>query len=86
MPQVFCIFRASNPTRLIAKGIIDPPGEISEEAKKIIAKHFGFALEPDVAFQTTGYGANPNSLPKPDFSLEGSKFWLYGEHNTLPIF
>ena len=78
MAQVFTIRRKSDPLRLIAKFIVNESGDLPEPIKELIADRLGFTLSPDILFEPTGYGENPNLLPPPDFKLkDGREIWLY---------
>jgi len=88
VPQVFTIRRVSDPTRLVAKFIASEPGDISDAEKEQISSRLQFILLPDVLFEPTSYGVNRNLIGRePDFRTpNGREFWLYREHEQVPIF
>jgi hypothetical protein len=88
VPQVFTIRRISDPTRLVAKFIASKPGDISDAEKEQILSGLHFTLSPDVLFEPTSYGVNRNLIGRePDFRTpNGREFWLYREHEQVPIF
>jgi hypothetical protein len=88
VPQVFTIQRTSDPSRLVAKFIASEPGEISDAEKEQILSRLHFTLSPDFLFEPTSYGVNRNLIGRePDFRTpNGREFWLYREHEQVPIF
>ena len=88
MPHVFTIRRLSDPTRLVAKFIASDPGDISNEEKERIAFYLRLTPSPDLLFEPTSYSANRNLIGRePDFRMQsGREFWLYREHEQVPIF
>ena len=87
VPQVFTIQRTSDPSRLVAK-FISEPGDISDAEKEQILAGLHFTLSPDFLFEPTSYGVNRNLIGRePDFRTpNGREFWLYREHEQVPIF
>jgi hypothetical protein len=88
MPQVFTIRRISDPTRLVAKFIASEPGDISYAEKEQISSRLFFTLSSDFLFEPTSYGVSRNLIGRePDFRTpNGREFWLYREHEQLPVF
>ena len=78
----------SDPTRLVAKFIASEPGDLSDAEKELISSLLHFALSPDFLFEPTSYGVNRNQIGRePDFRTpDGREFWLYREHEQVPIF
>ena len=87
MPQVFTIRRISDPTRLVAKFIAEP-GDLADTEKEQISSLLHLTLSPDFLFEPTSYRVNRNLIGRePDFSTpNGREFWLYREHEQVPIF
>ena len=88
VPQVFTIRRISDPTRLVAKFIASEPGDLSDAEKEQISFRLHFTLSPDFLFEPTSYGVDRNLIGRePDFTTpNGKEFWLYREHEQVPIF
>jgi hypothetical protein len=88
VPQVFTIRRISDPTRLAAKFITSEPGDLSEAEKEQISSLLHFTLSPDFLFEPTSYSVNRNLIGRQaDFRTpEGREFWLYRQHEQVPIF
>jgi hypothetical protein len=88
VPQVFTIRRISDPTRLVAKFIASEPGDITDAVKEQISFRLQFTLSPDFLFEPTSYGVNRNLIGRdPDFTTpNGREFWVYREHEQVPIF
>ncbi|HEX4202167.1 MAG TPA: hypothetical protein VHY59_11655, partial [Chthoniobacterales bacterium] len=80
--------RISDPTRLVAKFIASEPGDMSDAEKEQIASRLHFTLSSDFLFEPTSYGVNRNLIGRaPDFRTpHGREFWLYREHEQVPIF
>jgi hypothetical protein len=87
VPQVFTIRRISDPTRLAAKFIASEPGDISDAEKEQISSRLHFTPSPDFLFEPTSYSVNRNLIGRePDFRTpNGREFWLYREHEQVPI-
>jgi hypothetical protein len=68
--------------------IASDPGDISNEEKERIAFYLRLTPSPDLLFEPTSYSANRNLIGRePDFRMQsGREFWLYREHEQLPIF
>ena len=88
LTKVFTIRRISDPTRLAAKFITSEPGDLSDAEKEQISSLLHFPLSPDFLFEPTSYGVNRNLIGRePDFRTpNGREFWLYREHEQVPIF
>ena len=88
VPQVFTIRRISDPTRLVAKFIASEPGDISDAEKEQISSRLNFTLSPDFLFEPTSFGVSRNLIGRePDFRMPNAReFWLYREHEQLPIY
>jgi hypothetical protein len=88
VPRVFTIRRISDPTRLVAKFIASEPGDISDAEKEQISSRLFFTLSSDFLFEPTSYGVSRNLIGRePDFrTSNGREFWLYREHEQLPVF
>jgi hypothetical protein len=87
-PHVFTIRKISDPTRLVAKFIASELGDLSDVEKKQISSLLHFTLSPDFLFEATSYSVNRNLIGRqPDFRIpNGREFWLYREHEQVPIF
>jgi hypothetical protein len=72
----------------VAKFIASEPGDISDGEKEQISRRLDFTLSPDFLFEPTSYGVNRNLIGRePDFRTpNGREFWLYREHEQVPIF
>ena len=88
VPQVFTIRRISDPTGLAAKFITSEPGDLSDTEKEQISSLLHFTLSPDVLFEPTSYGVSRDLIGRePDLrTLNGREFWLYREHEQVPVF
>ena len=85
--QLFTIRRESDPTRLTGKFIVSGPGDLSDEEKKQISSRLDINLSPDYLFEATSYGISRNLIGRgPDFTMpNGREFWIYREHEQVPI-
>ena len=88
LPQVFTIRKISDPTRLAAKFIASEPGDLSEAEKEQISSLLHITLSTDLLFEPTSYSVDRNLIGrKPDFTTpNGREFWLYREHEQVPVF
>ena len=86
-PQLFTIRRESDPTRLLGKVIVSGPGDLSDAEKKQISARLDFNLSPDFLFEPTSYVISRNIIGRePDFKMpNGREFWIYREHEGVPI-
>jgi len=86
-PQLFTIRRESDRTRLVGKIIVSGVGDLSDAEKKQISSRLDFNLSPDFLFEPTSYGISRNIIGRePDFKMpNGREFWIYREHEGVPI-
>jgi len=86
-PQLFTIRRESDPTRLLGKVIVSGPGDLSDAEKKQISSRLDLNLSPDFLFESSSYGISRNLIGRgPDFKMpNGREFWVYREHEGVPI-
>jgi hypothetical protein len=86
-PLLFTIRRESDPTRLTGKFIVSGPGDLSEAEKEQISSRLDCKLSPDFLFEATSYGISRNLIGRgPDFKMpNGREFWVYREHEQVPI-
>jgi hypothetical protein len=86
-PLLFTIRRESDPTRLAGKFIVSAPGDLSEAEKEQISSRLDCKLSPDFLFEATSYGISRNLIGRgPDFKMpNGREFWVYREHEQVPI-
>jgi hypothetical protein len=87
IPRLFTIRRESDPTRLTGKFIVSGPGDLSDAEKEQILSRLSFNLSPDFLFEPTFYGISRNRIGRgPDFKMpDGREFWVYREHEQVPI-